>query len=97
MVRGRHVAGLAELALPLLAAAREQVPLEHALELELAGRGALEAILGAGVSLDLGHGSFRGTRLCLMPDGPPRDKSFRHFPAAARRARSPRGSGYFSS
>src|SRR5690349_11340408 len=50
VVSGRHVAGLAELALALLAPVRQQVALERPLKLELTRRGLLEPLLGAGVS-----------------------------------------------
>src|ERR1700759_5549546 len=56
VVRGRHVAGVAELALPLLATAGQEMALERARELELAGGGLFKPLLGTGMSLDLGHG-----------------------------------------
>jgi len=51
------------LTLALLAPAGEEVPLEHLRELELSRRGLLEPLLGAGMSLDLGHDA----RLRFMP------------------------------
>src|SRR3954467_2767492 len=61
MMRGRHVRTVARLALALLRATGQQVALEDVSELELAGRRALETLLGTGVSLDLGHGYVRVT------------------------------------
>ena len=55
VVRGGHVARVAKLALALLRPPREEVALEHASKLELAGRGSLEALLRTGVGFDLGH------------------------------------------
>jgi hypothetical protein len=59
----RHVGAIPGLALHLLAPTREQVALEDVRELELARRGLLEPLLGAGMSLDLGHDA----RLGFMP------------------------------
>src|SRR5690606_16642905 len=72
MMRGRHVARVAELALALLAPVREQVALEDTLELELPRRGLLEPLLGAGMGLDLGHDARSG----FMPHTPAQDKGF---------------------
>src|ERR1041384_29100 len=61
MLRVGHEGGVARLPPPLLAPVRHQVSLEHVGELELAGRGALETLLGTVGGLDLGHGCFRVT------------------------------------
>src|SRR5688572_16939226 len=75
VVRVRHVARSARLALALLGAAGQQVSLEHALELELAGGSSLEALLGTGVGLYLGH-IASAARVVLMPQSGPFAKTF---------------------
>src|ERR1043165_5082165 len=80
-MRERHVRCVAQLALPLLRATRQQVALEHASKLELARRGLLEPLLGAGMSLDLGHDA----RLRFMPQADEQDKGFVRIPSAQRR------------
>src|SRR5688572_2547397 len=77
MVGGRHVAGVPRLTLALLAAPREQVALEDVRKLKLAGSGALEPLLRAGMGLDLGHGLSGNGRLVLMPQPRGKDKRFR--------------------
>jgi hypothetical protein len=57
LLAGADVLAVAGLTLALLRPAGQQVALERAAELELAGGGLLEPLLGTGVRLDLGHGS----------------------------------------
>src|SRR5512134_628684 len=83
MMRGRNIRRVAKLALALLAPVREQVALEHAGKLELARRGLLEPLLGAGMSLDLGHDA----RLRFMPHSAAFNKAFVAV-RDARRARA---------
>src|SRR5215207_4718329 len=79
MVRSGHVARVAELALPLLGAAREQVALEHAGELELAGSGTLEAFLRAGVGFNLGHSCVPSEGWFLCPTAQTMTSAFGGF------------------
>src|SRR5688572_4406227 len=80
VVRGGHVARVTELALALLGAAGEQVALEHAGELELAGRGALEPLLRAGMGLYLGHSYVTLGGCVLCPSRFGMTSHFHQFP-----------------